>query len=373
MKKLILIILILTTILTTGCWDMVEINQRVFPYSVGFDLVDEEKDLFNITLSYPNISALGKNPVQEDRVYIITTTGKNIFEATHNLSSRLQYPISNKHLRVLIITEDIAKNKKYIKEILDGINRDYEVNKGMQLVIIKDKAKELLESIPNATKQEAVEGTLFSLLSNIQNSSNFTPKTIANFINDMDESGASIIPLIHPGKDEVEFSGGGVFKDYKFDGYIDHIENKAIAILNDDLKMDGFDIDYNGINLSILATGFKRKIRLIDSKDIKIKFEIKINAQIHEYTLADGIKIDNEEIIKGMEEELNKKIEKDLNTTILRTQKEFKADVFEVADYLRKYHNKLWLEVENDWNEIYSNADITAEVKVNIKRRGLTK
>lgn len=352
---------------------MVEINQKVFPYSVGFDLENAEKDEFKITFTYPNINALGKNPVQKDRVHIITTIGNNMFEATHNLSSRLQYPISNKHLKVLIITEDIAKNKKYVKEILDGINRDFVINRGMQLVIIKDKAEELLKSIPNATRQEVVEGTLFSLLSNVQNSSSFTSKTLTKFIDEMETCGASIIPLVHAKKDEVEFSGGGVFKDYRFVGYIDSVENKAMAILNNDIKLDGFDVDYNGINLSILATRFKSKMKLINSEDIKIKYEVKINAEINEYTLADGIRIDNEEIIKGMEAALNKKIEDDINTTILKMQKEFKTDVFGVATYLNKYHNKLWMEVENDWDEIFPNADITAEVKVNLKRRGLTK
>ena len=84
-------------------------------------------------------------------------------------------------------------------------------------------------------------------------------------------------------------------------------------------------------------------------------------------------RMDISEIINGMETALNKKIEDELNATILKIQKEYKADVIGVAEYLNKYHNKLWMEVENDWEEIFSNADITAEVKVNIKRRGLTK
>lgn len=352
---------------------MVEINQKIFPYSVGFDLENAETDQFNITFSYPNINALGKNPTQDDRVHIITSTGKNVFEAVHNLSSRVQYPISNKHLKVMIITEEIARNEKYVKEIVDGINRDFVINRGMELVIIKDKAEELLKSIPKATRQEVVEGTLFSLLSNVQNSSSFTPKTLTKFIDEMETCGASIIPLVHAKKDEVEFRGGGVFKDYRFVGYIDGMENKAIAILNGDVKMDGFDADYNGVNLSILATKLKTKMKLIDPENIKIKFEVKINAEIHQYTLADGIRIDNEEIIRGMEAALDKKIEENLNTTILRMQKEYQADVLGVAEYLNKYHNKLWMEVEDDWDEIFSNADITAEVKVNIRRRGLTK
>ena len=61
MKKTILILLILSLIFTTGCWDMIELEDRLLPYSVGIDLSRgdteqaKEKDLF-ICFSFRNES-----------------------------------------------------------------------------------------------------------------------------------------------------------------------------------------------------------------------------------------------------------------------------------------------------------------------------
>lgn len=373
MKKTLLILMAFTTLFTTGCWDALEINQRIFPYSVGYDLSDSKEGRYNITFTYPNIYAFGKNAKQDIRVHIITSTANDIFEAVHNISSRLQYPIFNKHLKVLILQENVATNKKYVQEIVDGINRDYIMNKTLQMVVVKDSAEGLLRTVPDAARQEVIEGTLNSILMNQQHSSNFTPKTLTDFIEDIDDRGASLVPVAYPKSDEIEFTGGAVFKDFGLVGYIDHEENKSIAILNNQLIEDGFNADYNGDNLSFLATGFKSKKKLEESENLKIKFSVEIEGQIHEYILPDGVRIDNLEIVRGMEEALTKNIETDLNNIIKKMQKEYKADLIRVADYLRKYHNKLWTQVEGNWDEVFSNADITAEVVVKIRRRGLTK
>lgn len=354
---------------------MVELNQRIFPYSVGIDF-NENKDHepLNVTFTYPNINALGKNATQETRVHAITASGMDMFSAIHHLSSRLQFPLFNKHLKVMVLQEDVAKNKKLVKEIVDGINRDFIINKTLDMVVVRDdSAEDLLKSIPEIERQETVEGTLLSMLNNVQYSSQFTPKRLSDFIEDMDNRGASILPVVHKREGEIEFSGGAVIKDYALFGYINHLENKDIAMLNQALKEDGFHTVYNGTTLSILGINIKSKKKLEDSDNLKLIYNVSIDGQIHEYTLADGTAIDSEEVIRGMEAALEKDIEESLNKTIKKLQKEYKADVIKAADYLKKFHNKVWTQVENDWENIFSNADITAKVDVKMRRRGLTK
>lgn len=353
---------------------MIELNQRIFPYSVGVDINENnEHETFNFTFTYPNINALGKNATQEERVHVITAPGMDFFSAVHNLSSKLQFPLFNKHLKVIVLQEEVASNPKYVREIIDGINRDFIMNTTMQMAVVKESAEELLMSLPDAERQEVVEGTLLSMLSNIQESSNFTPKRLTEFLDDMDNRGASIVPVAKLTKDEVEFSGGAVFKDFALIGYVNYQENKDIAILTQNLNEDGFHTLYNGINLSILATGLKSKTKLEQSDNLKIVYNILIEGQIHEYTLANGKGIDTDEMKQEMEAAFKKDIEESLNKTIKKIQKEFKADVIKAADYLRKYHNKIWVQVEDDWDEVFSNAEITAKVEVKIRRRGLTK
>ena len=134
MKKIVLILLILISLsLTTGCWDMVEINQRTFPYSVGIDLnpdrTTEKKsdaeggDEFIVTMTYVNINGIGKNATQEERVFIVSTPASSIFEAKKKLANVVAYPIYFKHLRVLILGEELGGHEEYVREIMDGFLR----------------------------------------------------------------------------------------------------------------------------------------------------------------------------------------------------------------------------------------------------------
>lgn len=376
MKKLLLVILALCLIFTTGCWDMIEIDQRIFPYSAGIDLNDEKdgEDEFIVSFSYPNIYALGKNARSNELTFMVSTGADSIFEATHNLSDRMQQPIYLKHLKVLIISEEVANNPQLMKNIIDGINRDYIINKMTNLLIVKDKAKGLIETKVAATRQEDVEGLLYTILRNNQSSTKFTPKAITTFIEDMDVASASIVPLGIPLKKEIKIAGGGVFKNYRFIGYIDERENKDIAMLCGNIHDDGIDIEYEGTNLSLLMTKLKCKKTLEDSEDnLKILYTMKIEGQIQGYTLTNDELDGSDGVIESMEKVMGKKIKEDLKTTIKKLQKELNADVIGVSEYLYKFHPKIWKEIKEDWDYIFPNIDIDVDINMNIRRRGLVR
>lgn len=357
---------------------MIEINERIFPYSVGVDLSEKPKngeDVFNITFSYPNMYALGKNATQEDTVFVVSTTGSSIFDATHNLTSKLQFPIYNKHLKVLVLSDPVARNQKYIKEFIDGLNRDFVINKMIRIVVTQSSAEELLFGKLNAKRQQAFEGVLYSTLINRQNTSMFPLKTLSDFIEDVDKTGVTLVPLVHLRKDEVDIRGAGIFKNYALIGYLDHKENRAIAILSNSVKEDGIETVFNGEGLSILATSFNTKKKLIDSENLRIKFSVRIEGQIHEYTIPTGDYqgIEDVKMLDAMEEALANEIKKDIVATIERLQKEFQADAIYVSDFLRKYHPSVWKQVENNWEEVFSDAELDVDVEVILRRRGLTK
>lgn len=378
LKKIILIIFIILVFFLSGCWDMVEINERIYPYTVGFDINDGEEDiskLYKVSFSYPNINAIGKNATQKENSYVTTEIGGSIFDAAHHLTSKLQYPIYNKHLKVLVLSDRLARNSKHIKEIIDGINRDFVINKIVKLIITKGTAEELIWGKLNATRQQSIEGVFYSLLINRQNTSMFIPMDVSRFIGDMDRTGVSLVPVAEIKEGEVDIRGAGIFKDYELLGYLDGKENRAIAIINNELKEDGIETKYEDIGLSVLITSFKTNKKLLDSENLKIKLHTRLEGQIHEYTIpfGDYKGIDNERMQGEMEIALSNKIKGEIVPTIERLQKEFEADAIYTSEFLKKYHPKLWSQVKNNWEEVFPNIEFEVEVEVKLRRRGLTK
>ena len=374
MKKRILLIIILTTlILTTGCWDMVEINQRIFPYSIGVDLNhSEEEGDYIVTISYLNINAIGKNATQEERVFAVSIPATSIFEGTKKMSHTVQYPFYFKHLRALIVGEELAEDSHRMREILDGLSRDYIINKKLLIATAEGKAEDILKFVPKAVKQEVVEGTIYTLLNNTGSSVRFRSESLTDFIQDMDK-GAVIVPRIKVENNDLKVFGGCVFKGYEVVGHIGEIENRGISFLIDEVKTGIIDAPYKDATLSYEITGQSMNRKLIkDDENLKIKIDIETEGSLQEYIIRDKPEKDEEEL-KNMEKSIKEVIDKDIAHTLEVLQKQHKADAIGIGEYISKFHPKVWKEVSKDWDEIFSEMEIEVNVTSRVRRRGLIK
>lgn len=371
MKKFLLIFLLICLLFTTACWDMIELEDRILPYSLAIDISEDSVKPFLFCFSYPNINAFGKSPTQDKLVYIINTNANSIFDATHELSSTDHYPIFLKHLNVLIMSEGVYTDEKNVRQIFDGVIRDFRINKMIYLLITKSSSHELLTTKLQSKRQETIEGLLVNLLRNEQESNKFTPIRIMEFIHDIDNRRVVVVPLATP-NDDIEIAGGGLFKDYKFIGYIDDEENKDINILNNVAYSAELDMEYNGANLSFQLAKINSKKKLVKKDELKFEYTIKVDGQIQEYIIDEDKKIDSVEILEDLEDKLNKLIESELTTTIEKLQKVYNADVLGLLEYLYKFHPKIYKEVEDKWDSIFPFIEIDVNVDVEIRRRGLS-
>ena len=374
MKKLILILLILILVLTTGCWDMREINERLFPYSIGVDLNEEEgKDKYIVTISYLNINAIGKNATQEEMVFVVNTPASSIFEAIKELAIETPYPIGLKHLRVLVLGQDLAKESEMVKEIMDGLSRDFIVNKKIQIVVAEGKAKDILETVPKASKQEEIEGAIYSMLRRGRTSCRYTPKTLTGFIKDMDRQGGTTVPRIEAKDDTIKVFGAAVIKDYEIIGKLDEIENRSIAFMTHEVGTELVDVNYGDGMISYEMTNHSAKKKLIkDEGNLKMRINIEAEGTLQGYTILDRKEMDGEEVLNNMERAISKHLEGEIRHVLNKIQNEYQVDIINVGENIHKFHPKIWKEISDDWNETFSEMEIEINVDAKLRRRGLT-
>lgn len=367
-----ILIVIILSLLTTGCWDMIEINQRLFPYSIGVDLNDGEGGKYIITISYPNINAIGKNANQQERVHVVSTVASSVFQGSAQLYTRLQYPFYFKHLRVLVLGHEVAKDGEAVREIIDGLSRDYIINKKIRLVMAEEKARDLLLFVPNAKRQEVIEGTLFSMLRRVKSTSRYVPQTLTGFIKNTDISDVALMPRAATHGEDIKIFGACVFKDYKFIGHLGETENRAVALMKGSIKSDIIDAKFKDVTISYSVTGTKTKKTLVrDGENPKVRIDVELEGALQEYILRDNPLIDSETLLKDMERAVKEKLMKEIDTTLNILQKEYNADAIGVGEYLSKFHQKVWRQVSKDWDEIFPEMDIEVVLDVKIRRRGL--
>lgn len=372
MKRALILILLISLVFITGCWDMVEINQRIFPYSIGIDLNPEEGDPYIITVSFPNIYSIGKNATQEERIFVISTTATSLFEGASQLSTRLQYPFYFKHLRVLVLGQELAKKGHLVKQVLDGINRDYVINKKVRLVAAEGMASDLLQAATSAIRQQVIEGPLFSMLKDDRRTPRFTAQTLTDFIRDTDMSGVAIMPRVANHGNDIKVFGGCIFKDYEFIGYLGELENMSVALIRGKIKEDLIDVPFEDVNISYSITNADVNKELIKKgNNIGIKISVEVEGTLKEYIFEKETVGRDDNLLRRMEKAIERALKEEIEKTIEKLQKEYKADVIGIGEYIYKFHPKIWKEVSSDWDDIFSEMDIDVEVTAYIRRRGL--
>lgn len=377
MKRRLLTILILSLILvfTTGCWDMKEINDRIFPYSVGLDLIDKEdlkEGRYEISFIYPNINAIGNQAIQEDIVYLSSIRSNSIFEGAASITDRLQRAMYLRDLKVIILPESLAEDKELIKELIDGLRRDYIINKVINFVVVKSTAKELLEVVVKTDKQIDIEGVLYGLLKNSQSSTSFVPSTLNTFVADISTSNASIVPVARTEGSDIILDSNAVFKEYELIGYLDKIDSRNISMLTNKIKNFGINTEYKGTDLALSTPRPKTKKKLIKSdQGLKVKYTVKIEGQVEQFSVGKEDELEDENTLRDMEKALEKDVKTSIEGTVKKLQSTFNADLIGTADYLYKFQPSLWEEIKDSYDEIFPDIDIEIDVNVKIRRRGL--
>lgn len=350
---------------------MVEINQRLFPYSVGVDK-DGESGRFIVTISYPNINAIGKNASQEDRVYIVSTNADSLFGGSKELTTRIPYPFYFKHLKVLVFGEELAKDSKMVKSILDGMARDYTINKKIKLMLAEGKAQDLLMVIPNAKRQEVIEGSLFGMLSKGKDTAKYTSQSLTNFIQDTDFNNVALMPRAKPRPDEIKVFGAAIFKDYSYIGALNEDETRVVALVTGDQDKALIEAPFEDSIISFEVSGTKIKKTLIEeNNNLKVVINIEMEGKLQEYILREKSLDPTDTFVREMEESIEKCFRGQVEDTIDKLQHEYKADSLRIGEYIQKFHPKIWKRIEKDWDQVFQEIDIECRIDVKLRRRGL--
>lgn len=373
-KKILFIILSSTIIFLTGCWDSVEINERIFVTAVGLDLNTDPnaEGRYLVTYVYPNIGALGKNPSQKETKIIKSTTAIAGSDGSRQLTTRVQNPIYLKHLKVFVIGEELFKNPDLIKEYFDGVARDPRMNRKIGIIVAQGRAKDVLST--KVEELAIIGGQLNSMLNNDKVAARFTKRTFSSIMKDFQFSRASLAPRAVPKKDEYKLSGAGILKDYKLIGWIGEKENRAIAIAKGDFKSDIIDVKYNDVIGTYVITDHISNKKIAKEKDnLKVNLNISLEGYLQQYKLGEDISIFNIKFINNLEEEIEKKIEKEIQNVVNKLQNEYNADALGIGEYLCKFQPDIWEVVKDEWDEIFPSIDIKVNVVAKIRRTGLTK
>ncbi|MGG7078731.1 Ger(x)C family spore germination protein [Clostridium sardiniense] len=357
--SLILIILITPTILS-GCFNYNEINQITFVTSAIFDIDDTGNVILYLDSMRPyrNTSESSDN----GKRVIYKGVGKTALEAIRDVNMASSYKINFTQNRALIFTEAAAKQG--INKFLNLINNDQEFQVKPYAFVYFGDIKNLIDISQND------EEYIGLFLNDLVHKNKKNPRSIISNINDYiveSEVGNNyaVMSGLEIRKDvvdqRVELSGGVLMRDNKMIEKIDVTDGMSYNFLMDKIKTGTLEISNPQMNegfvtLEILNSKTKTSVEYKNDKVILNK-KIKVKAVIAE---AQGRFVVSKESVDTLKAKAEQNA-KDYLEQFFYSFADKDIDILQVERLLEiKYPQKT---IE----DVLSKIDLNLDVEINIQ------
>lgn len=369
--KLISMLLILTLLTATGCWDLMEIDKRLFVGTVGIDKA-EVTGKYLVHFSAPVVRQIaggeggGGGDDKIKPVMLISTVAETISDAARAVALRLNRDLFFEHTRAVIISEEVAREG--LKPIVNVFMRQTEFNRRSRIIIAQGTAEKVLEVEPWVEKLKAA---YIDLLYRTNLTGKFFSGDFGDFMhNSHMTDGTVILSKIAANDKEVDIGGSAVIKHYHFVGWLSEEETQGANFFLGNIKGGDLVVESGKGKVTVFVNKAHRKLQLTSADNIpSYLLQIHMEAKISE--TQEGVNLTQKDIAE-IEKLASKKVKSQIQKCINKLQNQYQADILKIGVYTYKFHPKLWNEYKDNWNEIFPKTPITIEVNTCIKDIGIS-
>lgn len=369
--KIIISLIILTPLV--GCWDSKAIKEI---QTIGTFGIDKIGDKYEVSVEIVKAYELIDSERNEATTVVYSAVGDTISSAYHKMNKKiLDYPFLG-HINGIVIGKSAAEDG--VDKILDTFFRNVVVRSDPHVFLVEDySAKDVLSIIPDVIKV-----TSYTLLSKSKNSLFKYGASVPIILREVKKiiplKGQELfIPLIKVNTNDkekgytveknkkslsdtyFELDGIGLFRDNKLVGVMTDVETKGFVIIKKIQSNSPIIINYRNCNVVCDITVDKSEIDIVYDKKPKIKILSSIKGDIIEMNCSNDLT--DIEIL----DEMNKIFEKEIKTIMsnsIKKSQSLGSDIFGFGEMVRRYDSKKWLEIKDNWSEIYKTLDIDITV-----------
>lgn len=383
----------------TGCWDSIEIEKRATVLALAIDqaepgALEEEGEINHLRREVPvseekmirltaQVAVPGRIPLgpetgggggEQEPVWILSVVGHTLEDAILNLQQELADEIFLGHLRVIVISNELAE--KGVDRFNDILRRNPEVRRTTWVVVSKERASRYMEVQPELEKIPTLY--LNSMIENAVELGKFPNDFIGLFWRAMSSKGRdAYLPYLEIKRENnIQIAGLAYFKGDQKAGIINPKQiGLFMGLTGHGEGGYGDFIPIPGTDEQILVHATKRKTKIKTAikggkpyVKVKIRYEVEIDEKDQE-----KIKISDSRILEKLEKERSKGVITTAKSLIKKLQEE-ESDIFGFGEYIRAKHSGYWnKEVGNKkkWQEIYKDIDVQIECAYNIRRVGM--
>ncbi|KAB7672500.1 Ger(x)C family spore germination protein [Bacillus sp. B1-b2] len=386
MRKIGVVISILFLLLLTGCWDRKELSDIKIVSGMAIDKGKDAK--FKVTVEALNAVELSTQTASGNAPTVVESIeGNSVSEITHQFNEYLAQLLVFSHMKVLVISEEIAT--KGMLDFIDYLERNREMRDDFNIIIAREgKAADILKVTTHFKKASSLK--LSPQLNQLLQDWGGDPGVrINDFIDELALEGKEPVLATVKLKGDVKKGKSmenimsvtpdalvvvdslGIFKDEKLVGFLPLEDARNYLWIQNKLKQTSLSLtckkdDYSSIRLTDSQTDIKAKW-----KDDKPYFDIKIKAEGYLEGTQCYKDIDEIGSIESYEKGINKTFSKAIEDTVKKVQKEYGTDIFGFGEMLRRQDYDAFMKVKDEWNQTFTEAEVNVNLDFIVRRSGI--
>lgn len=376
-----LLIIFLLPLILTGCWDLRDIDQRAIIIAIGIDF---EKTTPGSNFSYDQLVKLtaqlaipqklgagaGQTPAMgEESVWNVSAVGRNLSMAIVNLQQRLQNEFFLAHARVVVISEEVAREG--VSRYINFLTNNTEFRRLSHIVISEGRAEDILNTFP---KTATIQGMFLNQLIENEVMRETMPdiRFIEFTIRSIDKGIDPVAIMVNSFGDVVKYSGIAVFRGDRLVGRMNKEEIWSFIQLAGNYS-GGIevvrDIKSNIGRITIKYTNIDSHIKPMRKDET---FLFKVDILLEGILLAQEIDTDytDEALFDNLEKRVRNEAKKEMEAVYYKIQQQYDADIIGFGERVRAYLPAEWNKIEN-WREEFKKVEIEIEMEVKIKQIGM--
>lgn len=382
-------VLVAACLLTAGCWDRVELQDRAFVLAVAVDVPEEgadkepgkarvesyahpaPADRYRLTfqvLRFGEARGGQDKPGGGSRTYLVTGRGPAMLDAVRDALGESSKGLWFENLQVLIFSQK-AVERYGIAPIVDFFRRDAEMRGRAQIYVTPGEAAKLLKIAPPSGEPGGVflasvarrQGKDIHLV---------TSRTDIGFTSQALDAGADMtFPVLEAAGETMKIKGAAVFKGNRFLGYIDEYTIRGIRIIRGVEKSASISFEcpvHPGSAVTFEL--FRHQTALtphVEGDRVWFTLSVAMRGNLDEVQCGHQHDTLATEYLDKAQKLAAAEVERNIRHSLAVAQRQG-WELFYFQRSLQAFKHKDWARLKDRWEEIYPTVPVEVKVRVSI-------
>ncbi|WP_371376591.1 Ger(x)C family spore germination protein [Sporomusa aerivorans] len=384
------LLVVLLCLVTAGCWDRRELQERGFVMAVAIDLAEDGQAGGSALESYTrregskplrlSVQVLkltpsgggSDQPKGEGKTYVLSNTGVAFHEMVRDMLGQTSKGLYFEHIQAILISEAVLREYS-LKQMIDFWRRDAEMRWRTRIFVIPGEAREVLSFQPPTGEAGGIflAGVARLYTRNMNIASAQTDLGAISQV--LDAGGDAILPRLEYKDNKVKVNGLAVFKKDRFITYWDEYTIKGIRMIRGNLKSavitlncplhPGYGVTFEMFRHNTILEPHVEGDKIYFTLNTAWRGNIsEVACQQYHDTLDEKFQEKAEELLA---EEITHNISYSLNIA-----QQAGVDPMNFARYLKAYEPETWNRIKDNWEDIYPTIPLYVKARVSIQNVG---